>query len=88
MNAPALMCPALLFCPGDRPDRFGKAVAAADAVILDLEDAVAPENKNRARNEVARTLRDLDPSRTIVRINAVGTPWHEGDVAAPLSHGR
>ena len=82
MNAPALMCPALLFCPGDRPDRFGKAVAAADAVILDLEDAVAPENKNRARNEVARTLRDLDPSRTIVRINAVGTPWHEGDVAA------
>ncbi len=82
MNVPALMCPALLFCPGDRPDRFGKAVAAADTVILDLEDAVAPENKNRARREVARALRDLDPNRTIVRINAVGTPWHEGDVEA------
>jgi citrate lyase subunit beta / citryl-CoA lyase len=81
-SAPTWAAPALLFCPGDRPDRFGKAVAAADTVILDLEDAVAPENKNRARGEVVRALRDLDPARTIVRINAVGTPWHTDDVAA------
>ena len=42
--------PALLFCPADRPDRFAKALERADAVILDLEDAVAPENRvGRAR---------------------------------------
>jgi citrate lyase subunit beta/citryl-CoA lyase len=41
-RAPVLWCPALLFCPGDRPDRFGKAAAAGDTVVLDLEDAVAP----------------------------------------------
>ena len=80
--APLLLGPALLFCPGDRPDRFAKAAAAADTVILDLEDAVAPENKNGARDEVARALRDLDPARTIVRINAAGTTWHADDVAA------
>ena len=39
-----------LFVPGNRPDRFGKALASgADAVIIDLEDAVTPEDK-RARN--------------------------------------
>ena len=36
----ALPGPALLFCPADRPDRYGKALAAADGVILDLEDGV------------------------------------------------
>src|SRR5699024_2804148 len=45
--------PALLFCPGDRPDRFRKAADRADAVILDLEDAVAPERKQAARAVVA-----------------------------------
>jgi citrate lyase subunit beta/citryl-CoA lyase len=60
-RAPALRCPALLFCPGDRPDRFDKAAAAADTVVLDLEDAVAPEHKERARNEVVRALGRLDP---------------------------
>ena len=36
------MGPAILFCPADRPERFAKAAERADAVILDLEDAVAP----------------------------------------------
>jgi citrate lyase subunit beta / citryl-CoA lyase len=80
--------PALLFCPGDRPDRFGKAAAAADTVILDLEDAVAPERKARARDEVVRAMRRLepadpaDPDRTVVRVNGAGTPWHDDDIAA------
>ena len=40
----------LLFVPGDRPERYAKAVdSGADAAIVDLEDAVAPENKPRAR---------------------------------------
>jgi citrate lyase subunit beta/citryl-CoA lyase len=79
---PAVRGPVLLFCPGDRPERFGKAVAAADTVILDLEDAVAPENKVRARKEVVDAAGRLDPARTIVRINSAGTPWHDDDVAA------
>ncbi|CAN5170674.1 CoA ester lyase [soil metagenome] len=59
--------PALLFCPGDRPDRFEKAAIAADVVILDLEDAVAPDAKEAARSAVASST--LDPQRTIVRVN-------------------
>lgn len=74
--------PALLFCPGDRPDRFDKAATAADTVVLDLEDAVAPEHKDRAREEVVRALHRLDPERTIVRVNGTGTPWHPDDLAA------
>ncbi|MEO3780983.1 aldolase/citrate lyase family protein [Micromonospora sp. B11E3] len=81
-GTPALRCPALLFCPGDRPDRFDKAAAAADTVILDLEDAVAADRKARAREAVVPALRRLDPSRTVVRINGVGTPWHDDDLAA------
>ncbi len=46
-----------LFVPGDRPERFDKAVASgADAVILDLEDAVAPADKDRARDEVGKWI--------------------------------
>lgn len=73
--------PALLFCPGDRPDRYAKAAAAADAVVLDLEDAVAPEAKARARSEVAGAVAEWG-DRAVVRVNALGTPWHEADVTA------
>ncbi|MFF2620974.1 HpcH/HpaI aldolase/citrate lyase family protein [Oerskovia jenensis] len=72
--------PALLFCPADRPDRYRKAADRADAVILDLEDAVAPDGKAAARD--ALLAEPLDPARTIVRVNAVGTPEHGADLAA------
>jgi citrate lyase subunit beta/citryl-CoA lyase len=71
-----------LFVPGDRPERFGKAAAAgADAMIIDLEDAVAPERKATAR---AALRPEAMPGgiALFVRVNAVGTPWHEEDVAA------
>ncbi|MEQ0559581.1 CoA ester lyase [Amycolatopsis sp. NEAU-NG30] len=75
-----------LFVPGDRPGRFGKAVAAgADVVILDLEDAVAPENKDAARNEVAAWL-DAGHA-AMVRINGPGTPWFAADVAVVTARG-
>jgi citrate lyase subunit beta / citryl-CoA lyase len=61
--------PALLFCPADRPDRFGKAAAAADMVILDLEDGVNAQDRAVARRALVENL--LDPQRTIVRVNAV-----------------
>jgi citrate lyase subunit beta/citryl-CoA lyase len=68
--------PALLFCPADRPERYRKAAERSDTVILDLEDAVAPAAKAAAREAlVASALGgELDPARTVVRLNAVGTP--------------
>ncbi|EYR64513.1 citrate lyase [Actinotalea ferrariae CF5-4] len=77
--------PALLFCPADRPDRFAKAAERADAVILDLEDAVAPEAKAAAREALAAST--LDPDRTIVRVDAVGSRWFDDDVAALAATG-
>ncbi|NIJ14816.1 citrate lyase subunit beta/citryl-CoA lyase [Saccharomonospora amisosensis] len=71
----------LLFVPGDRPDRFAKAVATgADAVVVDLEDAVAPESKERARAAAAEWL-SAGNADTLVRINAHGTPWFADDLA-------
>lgn len=76
-----------LFVPGDRPERFGKALAAgADAVILDLEDAVSPANKATARDAIAAWFRGegSDPAvraKVLVRINDDSTAWHGDDVA-------
>ncbi|MGL5823795.1 MAG: HpcH/HpaI aldolase/citrate lyase family protein [Nocardioides sp.] len=75
--------PALLFCPADRPDRFAKAAASADAVILDLEDGVAPANKALARRHLLEHR--LDPERTIIRVNPVGTDQHQHDLATVKS---
>ncbi|GAA1747533.1 HpcH/HpaI aldolase/citrate lyase family protein [Agromyces humatus] len=72
--------PALLFCPADRPDRFAKAAARADAVILDLEDAVADDAKHAARIALLTTA--IDPERVIVRVNPADGPHHEADLAA------
>lgn len=69
-----------LFVPGDRPPLFPKAAAsAADVVILDLEDAVAPADKGAARAEVARYTA-VHPA--YVRINAADTEFHDADIAA------
>ncbi|MEW6124336.1 MAG: CoA ester lyase [Pseudomonadota bacterium] len=69
-----------LFVPANRPERFEKAAAAApDAVILDLEDAVAPDAKDAARDAL-RT--DFTTLPVLVRSNAAGTPWHAADLAA------
>ncbi|MEW7847917.1 CoA ester lyase [Massilia aurea] len=69
-----------LFVPGNRPERFARAAACgADAVIVDLEDAVPPADKDHARTQVAAAL---DPSMpVVVRINAEDTAWFESDLA-------
>jgi citrate lyase subunit beta / citryl-CoA lyase len=69
-----------LFVPGDRPERFDKAWdSAADALILDLEDAVAPARKAQAREAVAAWL---SPQRPVwIRINAADSPWFDDDLA-------
>jgi citrate lyase subunit beta / citryl-CoA lyase len=69
-----------LFVPGNRPDRFAKACAAgADAVIVDLEDAVAPPEKPAAREALAAWLTATQPVH--VRINSAATSWFEDDAA-------
>lgn len=75
----------LLFVPGDRPDRMEKAVGlGADALILDLEDAVAPANKAAARTMVLERLKaPRDHGVTmIVRINPIDSGLAADDIAA------
>src|SRR6185312_3081652 len=72
--------PGWLFCPADRPERFAKAAAAADVVILDLEDGVAEADKAPARKALRET--QLDPGRTVVRINAADSDEHAHDLDA------
>jgi citrate lyase subunit beta/citryl-CoA lyase len=75
----------LLFVPGDRPDRMEKALGAgADALILDLEDAVAPENRQVARHEVAHFLNQHNEMRIFVRVNPLDSPDNEKDLNAVL----
>ncbi|WP_410582182.1 HpcH/HpaI aldolase/citrate lyase family protein [Amycolatopsis sp. lyj-108] len=70
-----------LFVPGHRPDRFAKAAASgADVVILDLEDAVAPDRKEAAREHVRTWL--AEGHQAVVRLNAAGTGWYHEDVAS------
>lgn len=74
-----------LFVPADRPERFAKAVhAGADAVIIDLEDAVPANQKEAALAALAVNVAAVGSSAVdlIVRINAPGTAWFERDLVA------
>ncbi|GAB1577832.1 HpcH/HpaI aldolase/citrate lyase family protein [Bordetella petrii] len=72
----------LLFVPGDRPERFDKAMAAgADVVVLDLEDAVLPDAKPLARRAVVDWLA-APGAAVMVRVNGAGTPWFDDDLRA------
>lgn len=63
-----------LFVPGNRPDRFAKADGSgADVVVLDLEDAVPPADKEASRRAVVDWATTHD--RSLVRVNGVGTHW-------------
>ncbi|MDB5869374.1 MAG: HpcH/HpaI aldolase [Polaromonas sp.] len=75
-----------LFVPANRPERYAKALASgADAVIVDLEDAIAPADKLAARQTLVQTFASLHAaqrSRLAVRINAAGAPWFTDDLMA------
>lgn len=73
-----------LFVPANRPERYAKALASgADAVIVDLEDAVAVPSKEEARSTLAQWIGDNGPQpRLWVRVNAADTTWHDEDVDA------
>ena len=78
-----------LFVPGNRPERFAKALASgADAVTIDLEDAVPLDAKDTARTALRNAWKDFDAAeraRLLVRVNPAGTPWHAADLAAVAS---
>lgn len=78
----------LLFVPADRPERFAKAAASgADALILDLEDSVAPEKKGVGRAAVAEWLAAKPAVTTFVRVNPFDSGLTGEDVAAVLGAG-
>jgi citrate lyase subunit beta/citryl-CoA lyase len=81
--------PAWLFCPADRPERYPKALTAADVVILDLEDAVAPQGKAKARDALRELARTgvMDGERTVVRVNRAGTSAHADDIELTMELG-
>jgi citrate lyase subunit beta / citryl-CoA lyase len=75
----------LLFVPGDRPDRMEKALGCgADALILDLEDSVAPAAKPEARRAAARFLDSNNAAKIWVRVNPLDSPENERDLQAVL----
>lgn len=76
--------PAILFVPADRPERYSKAYERSDAVIIDLEDAVAPNDRSSARTALAEHLARMDKpttERTVVRVNPVADPDFSEDAA-------
>jgi citrate lyase subunit beta/citryl-CoA lyase len=73
-----------LFAPGSEERKLVRALESdADAVVCDLEDAVAPAEKESARELVTRLVADVETrAARLVRVNAVGTRWHDADVDA------
>jgi citrate lyase subunit beta/citryl-CoA lyase len=85
MSDPVFTARSLLFVPGTRPDMLAKvARCRPDAVVVDLEDAVAPAAKEEARALAVQAVATERPGAgaVLLRINPAGTPWHEADLAA------
>jgi citrate lyase subunit beta/citryl-CoA lyase len=77
-----------LFVPGDRLDRIDKAVAtAADAVIIDLEDAVAPSHKIQARAIAGKKVAGGKDKKILVRVNALNTEFAADDFSEVIAAG-
>jgi citrate lyase subunit beta/citryl-CoA lyase len=78
-----------LYVPADNSRALEKARSLdVDVLILDLEDAVAPQNKARARDALANAVTALrGPREIVVRVNAGDTPWHDDDMAATAAAG-
>ena len=80
----------VLYMPGSNPKALAKArELAADAVILDLEDSVAPEAKVEARERVMAEVRagGFGLREVLIRVNGVHTPWGEADLEAAAAAG-
>jgi citrate lyase subunit beta/citryl-CoA lyase len=80
----------VLYMPGANPRALAKArTLPADAVILDLEDSVAPDQKALAREQVVATVRQggFGPRQAVIRINALESPWGRDDLQAAAGAG-
>jgi len=78
----------LLFLPASNHRAIAKArTSDADLVILDLEDAVKPEDKEMARAAAVQALSEPWPMPVAVRVNGTETPWHSADIAAAARSG-
>jgi citrate lyase subunit beta/citryl-CoA lyase len=82
MSLDGLGC-ALLFLPASNPRAIAKArEAGSDLVVLDLEDAVKPEDKDAARDAAVESVETAWPMPVAIRINGVGSEWHSLDLDA------
>jgi len=83
-NPPLAFSSNFLFVPGTRPERFSKALdSGANAVVLDLEDAVPEEDKDKARSAIRNAWHDFtadQKSRLVIRSNAPGTSFYAADL--------
>jgi citrate lyase subunit beta/citryl-CoA lyase len=77
-----------LFVPGNRPDRIDKAFhTEADVIIVDLEDAVPPSEKERSRSVVREKIAHYRDKMILVRVNALGSPFIKGDLEEAILEG-
>jgi len=75
-----------LFVPGNRPDRVDKAVkTSADAVIIDLEDAVVLTEKETSRSKVRDKILEHAERKIIVRVNSLDSPFFQGDLTEVIT---
>jgi citrate lyase beta subunit len=82
-DRPVRLMRSMLFVPASRPAMIAKAAAsAADAVCLDLEDSVLPDEKVASRGNVVRALREIDFGRRVrmVRINSLDSEYADRDL--------
>jgi citrate lyase subunit beta / citryl-CoA lyase len=78
----------VLYVPADKPRALAKArTLSADAIIVDLEDSVAPEAKGAAREAFREAFVEGFPGEAAVRVNGVGTEWFTEDVLAAIATG-
>jgi citrate lyase subunit beta/citryl-CoA lyase len=80
----------VLYMPGSNARAIEKArTLPADGVILDLEDAVAPDAKEQARKQVTDAVKagGFGPREVFIRVNGIDTPWHADDLAAAAHAG-
>ena len=87
MSLPLRPRRSVLYMPGSNARAIEKArLLPVDAVILDLEDAVAPESKDQARTQVCEAVKTggFAKREIVIRVNAMATPWGEADLAAAV----
>jgi citrate lyase subunit beta/citryl-CoA lyase len=84
----AILLRTALFVPGNRPERIEKAFnTEADVVIIDLEDAVPLSEKEISRSRVREKVAQFKDRMMLIRINALGSPFIEGDLEEAIVEG-